>query len=203
MSMDVICIWSHIEADLTSLVTEHFTESDFTIVAAMLNALIGTEGRRTAVREAAKEALSADELSLFLAVEKAISGSRNTRNAFAHGLWGWCLDITEPHMLWINPKDFQRTIAGHKHNIQIIEAWKADPERPVELPSLPYKPLDLTKVLVYLERDFTEAVVEAKEANSLVRLLRWALSGLVDAEEARQMLIKRLTPTSPRGGVAE
>jgi hypothetical protein len=51
--MQVIAIWSRIDADLEALVLERLMQTDFLLVSGMLDGVRGSEARRGAVRGAA------------------------------------------------------------------------------------------------------------------------------------------------------
>jgi hypothetical protein len=162
MAMQVIGIWSQIDADLLNIVTERFTEADFLVVSSMLNALRGGESQRLALRGAAQAAIPGD-VELFEAVERAISASRKRRHEFAHGLWGASDDLPDD-LLLLDPKYYHTVSAQAQINKQVLNAWRFDPNRSPDPPLLPHPEFEISKIYIYTEHDFRNSVTDALEA---------------------------------------
>lgn len=190
MVMEVISIWSQVDADLVSLVTERFLKSDFTVVASIFDQLNGNAAQR-AVEAAAQSVLNEADFKLVKQVMSAVGPTRKTRNSFAHGLWCHSPDFSDA-LVWLDPRDFQQNLAGHRLNLSVLKAWKADPTSPPAPPALPHGGWRLEKILLYSRETLECTIDSTRKASALVRLLRIALSDGLGADEARQQLTLRL-----------
>jgi hypothetical protein len=177
--MSVINTWSYCEAEAVALLSD-FINAEFRTAYAMFNALTSSEARRAAVLAAAKVALSPTDLKLYEGVEAAVRPSRNTRNAFAHGLWGSLPrlrnslllvrseDLTESHIAWAE-----------------LATRRSQDDHPG---------LDYSKVQVYTAKELKKAREAAWEALVYFRMLRFCFSPhSATPRESRVELSKMLT----------
>lgn len=177
--MSVINTWSYCEVQAAEVLSD-FINAEFRTAYAMLNALTSSEARRAAMLAAAKVALSADDLKLYEGVEAAVRPSRNTRNAFAHGLWG-SLPRLRDSLLLVRSEDLTES--------HIAWAELGNRGSPDEYPGLDY-----SKVWVYTAKELKKAREAAWEALVLFRLLRFCFSRhSATPKESRVELSKLLT----------
>lgn len=186
--MSVIGAWSSNDLILARL-TSTFLKADFEIVAAMMQALTGGEGRRSAIGAAAEAALDADNYKLFQAVQKANRPSRNRRNDFCHHVWA-ISDQLPDAVLLIDPKHM--TMLSAQRYATIAEVYK-NPSRASDLEALPE--VDPKNVFVYRVTDLGQEEDAALKASIRLLALEMALQParkpIVDAEireKGRQVL---------------
>ena len=207
--MRIIGIGSFIDHRLAEMIA-NFLKADFEAVTAMLSALSSIEGRRAAMKAAAKTVLSEDDYRLYAAVLKATTPPRKQRNKYAHHLWGTANYIPDG-LLLIDPQDFARRDAkyaaeyrSHRDDLDTFLA-RRPPHTP--MPKPPKMELfDYTKVMVYRKEDIDRDIEDALKAVELVSCLKLALSEHPVAAEMRsklfaQPLIRQaLEPKSTQNG---
>lgn len=177
--MSVISTWSYCEVQAAELLSD-FINAEFRTAYAMLNALTSSEARRAAMLAAAKVALSADDLKLYEGVEAAVRPSRNTRNAFAHGLWG-SLPRLRSSLLLVRSEDLTES-----HIAWAEMGNRGSPDM--------YPGLDYSQVWVYTAKELKKARESAWEALVLIRMLRFCFARRsATPKESRVELAKMLT----------
>lgn len=193
--MSVIETWARIDAHITTLLTT-FLKADFLPVAAMMQALTGGEGKKAAIRAAATESLSKENLDLFNAVMKVITPSRNRRNEFAHHFWAISPQVPDALVL-IDPKHIvrddaiRRDYAVKSTDITDMEQWEAG-----------YKALplsDTSHAFVYRKTDLAHEREQAKACHGYVILLGVALqfASLKDLGDQSAPVRQRLLEEPP------
>ncbi len=184
----VIAEWAHIDGDFATMLGG-FLQADFAVATAMLQALNGSGAKRAALAAAAKEALPPDDYALFEVVTKLIRPSRDTRNAFAHHVWGYlktfpdCLLLMEASVIVSIQTAWD---SGKKSATEIIDGVT---HYTIKFPagSQPAQ----TKVFVYTENTMKEAVSDAIHARSLVVALWNTVRNNLDSAEARTWLLNQ------------
>lgn len=182
MVMQVVSIWSHID-HLYAIMITNFLGSDFETVMEMLKALSSSDGRRAAIKAAARNVLPPKDFTLYEVIEKAIKPSRDRRNEYAHHLWGFA-DQFPDALLLIDP----RHLAEHHAKTETISLMV---RYQVEIDPADHPQLDLSKVFVYREKDIKEDLALAKQAYGFVFELRFALSNHPGSAEARSRLLSQ------------
>ena len=151
----VINLWAQIEYNYSSLLAR-IASADPVAVNAVFQAMISGDARRAALCAAAKAKLPPEESSLILAVIETTKSSRETRNDFAHHLWG-VLETRPDCALLMNPKTLARFNAE-------LAAWgeragRTDPARD------PAPTFDRSEIMVWRQKDFDAALTAARKAH--------------------------------------
>ena len=172
----VIAFWAHNDGNLAAILS-FMLKTDIRTAVAMYQAITSAEGKRAALLAAADNAREEWEAVLLRAVLKANSGSRNQRNEFAHGIWGHSSDIPDAILLMdarvVMDKNVSHRQAEEGPNGQRVIAPKG---------------FDASKIMVYRQRDFDQALADAEA--SYIRLVHYYfLAGFRD-ERARKGLLK-------------
>ncbi len=179
IALGVIATWSLVELDLFHVVTE-LLHGDYRSIAAALER-IPSEIRQAAIERAAFVALERKtrDRALFGTAMKKINKERNTRNSYAHAIWGLSPEI--PHTL----VKVDTQYITHFHTLHMDAATEAymiahstvssagkifdeSPELPTEV--------DRSRVLVYTRDDLTEDLAVARWCASIASNLCVALS---------------------------
>lgn len=169
----VIATWSYCELELAEILS-CCLKTNLRIAYAMLNALRNSEARRAAIEAAAKVSLSRRDFRLYEKVDKATRSSRQTRNKFAHGLWG-SLPKLKKSLLLVDIEDMaDTTVAWSTYTLR--KNGSKDP----------YPSLDYSKVMVYKTSELLKCREEAEHALSLLRGLRFVLSASPKTRAARR-----------------
>jgi hypothetical protein len=166
----VINLWSQIDYNYAVIVSR-IARADPVTVTAVFQAMISSEARLAALFAAAKERLTPEDASLIMAVMDTTKASRNTRNAFAHHLWG-SLNGRPDCVILAKPKTLI------KYSAKMSE-WRGDGPR-VEL--------DRSEVMVWQQADFDAEVESARIAHDRVVQLSFTFDHPA-AERRRQSLL--------------
>lgn len=143
----VINLWSQIDYNYGVLVAR-IARADPVTVTAVFQTMISTEARQAALFSAAKEKLTPEQASLIMAVIDTFKTSKNTRNAFAHHLWG-SLNTRPDCVVLAHPKTIARYTAQ-------MTAWSGNG---------PVPDFDRSEFMVWRQPDFDEAVAAARTAH--------------------------------------
>jgi len=149
----VVNTWAVCEHILSHLISR-FVKGDFEIVTAMFHALSSSEARRDALFAAAQKALSREDFNLIRATMRAAKPTRDQRNCFVHHIWGYSPEIPDA-MVLADPTALSEHILDA--NRSFLEIWRGKPPRKL----VDY---DHSKIFVYRENDFFDAVANAKNA---------------------------------------
>jgi hypothetical protein len=173
----VIALWAHTDGDIASILSR-MLKADIAVGTAMYLSLVSSGGQKSALKAAAREALPAWQEILLRAITSVVEPWRETRNHFAHRVWGHCSELPDAILL-THPK----TIVHHNISRR---------QRVLELPDgrgvIRPMPIDDTQILVYRKVDFEEAIAEAERARDLYRLFYAILSGPSIAGPREQLL---------------
>lgn len=153
-AIGVINLWSQIEYNYSALLAR-IASADPVAVNAVFQAMISGDARRAALAAAAKAKLTAEESSLILAVFDATKASRETRNDFAHHLWGILQDRPDCALL-MNPKTLARFNAE-------LAAWT---DRTGNPEADPVPTFDRSEIMVWRQKDFDTALEAARKAHT-------------------------------------
>ena len=171
----VIAFWAHNDGNLAAILS-FMLKTDIRTAVAMYQAIISADGKRAALLAAADNAREEWEATLLRAVLKANGPSRNQRNEFAHGIWGYSAEIPDAILLMdarvVMDKNVSHRQAEEMENGQRIISPKG---------------FDASKIMVYRKVDFDKALIDA-EASHLRLVNYYFLAGYRD-ERARKALL--------------
>jgi hypothetical protein len=183
MIMDTINLWSRTEYEWASVLVG-LLHADPATGIAMYQKVASSDSRRQMVLAAAAVGLSQLDSIFVQATMAAIKEARETRNSFAHYIWGESNDLPDA-LLLVDAK--QLTGCDVQIAQQVREAFKGaggiitPPE------------IDMSQVMVWKKPDFQRAVRDGREALRLVYEIRTGLLGPVPLEldaPTRQRLLE-------------
>jgi hypothetical protein len=144
---------------------------------AMYQALASSEARRAAIRAAAEVSLLANDFLLFQAVVKVTTPQRNTRNHFAHHIWGMSREV-KGALLLADPEFFTDIVLGAKTKIEI------EPSGIKFAPAFPK--LDYSKIEVWTAKALQKENEDADETQKIIIDLTKVINRRDDEKEADQ-----------------
>jgi hypothetical protein len=156
--MRVIADWSHVDLQLGSDVLANMLKTDVMTSVAMYDSLRGDRTRAEALAAAARHSLEKGRLALFCAVINVTQASRDTRNKFAHHIWGYCADLPNAFCL-TDP------LIVAEYRRELFEWNTAKTRRSPSPPTI-----DHTQVFAYRRGDLKR---EARDARRALRLVGW------------------------------
>ena len=161
-----------------SLVLIGLLKADRRTGVAMYQALTSAEAKRAALVAAATSRLQADDVMLFKACLRAGEAVRRVRNNFAHRIWAYSQDVPDA-LLLCDPEDLTKVTASAADTSDLLQAN--------------IDKVDFSKVQVWKERAFKEAVQGAVEYLGAVRELETGLQffGPGINLQTRALLLKR------------
>lgn len=107
--MQIIASWSYVDMSLTRLAVL-LLNAEPVLAISMLQSIVGEASQRRAVQEMAKFRLDEEGYLLFKATFAVIETRRQTRNDYAHGVWGIRSSEPDSLILW-SPKELTKTDA--------------------------------------------------------------------------------------------
>jgi hypothetical protein len=168
MAMEVIHVWAYIDLEFCRIYAQ-LADTDVLAATETLTKL-PSRLRRERINEAAQSKLPAEKHDLFKAAMDSIRESANTRNDFAHHVWGRstlvldALLLANPNDLALHSAKFQRFIETAYDDVD----WEKTPEPP--RPEFP-RPYDNSKAAVYYRADLEKAVEDAARAWKVAQTL--------------------------------
>lgn len=171
----IIALWAHIEGNIATILSR-MLRADIAVGTAMYLALTGSEGKRAALRAAAREALPEWQAILLEAIFKATKAARDQRNRFSHHVWGRCEGVNA--ILLTHPKTIVNVNISHRQAEENVTG-SGRILRP--------KSIDRSQIDVYRKKDFEEAVGRSTMANHMVSLF-YATFGVAPAGPREQLL---------------
>jgi hypothetical protein len=155
----VLSAWAKLDAEM-GLVFARFLHTEAHIGVAIYNTLGGLHAQDAAMKTAAAQVLTEEEMDLLMALLRLAKGPRNNRNEIAHGVWGYSNDVPDA-LLLLSPKDSNK-LRGDM--AAVWEQFKKDPQKvgpallrrirePVSKDIWVYRPADTDE----LQRKATEA----------------------------------------------
>lgn len=153
LAMSVIAEWSILDSMLNGLFVKLLGNSA-KLGAAMYQSAVGGAARRAAFKAAAKIQLNDDEFEVFEAIMSLTSTARKERNTIAHGVWGYCPEITDGVLL-IDADDLFDMDVATVHENATKDTFSSS-DFPVE------------KLLIYKEADFMEISTRIRRLMSFV-----------------------------------
>lgn len=172
-----IALWAHIDGDLATILSK-MLKADIAVGSAMYMTLTGGEAKRSVLAAAAREALPGWHYNLLMAILQVTKPSRNQRNSFAHHIWGSCTEL-EDELLLTHPKTIVDSNVSHRQRVKELPGGRG-----VIAPKL----IDRSKITVYREIDFKNAVTDAQKASEIVTLFYGTLDRRSRAGTLHQLL---------------
>jgi hypothetical protein len=164
----VISTWAFCDTYLAAMLCRFLKADAAWVVAQMLDAVTSSDARKAAITAAAKASLPDKDFAQYQRVMKEITPSRNTRNRFAHWLWGASPEMPDALIL-MDPTEYTRnllTIAETIRRIRELEKDKPRQPRPDEN----YKP-DPMSMVVYKRAELEREAEAARAAFDRIRNL--------------------------------
>lgn len=142
-----------------SIILVNLVHADPRTGTAMYQALSSSEARRAALKAAAEVRLSKDDFLLFQAVVKVTTPQRNTRNHFAHHIWGRSPQVKNALLLAL-PEFFTDIVLAAKAG---TKDWGQGVRT---IPT--FLKVDYSKVEVWTEKALLAANKQADEAQQII-----------------------------------
>jgi hypothetical protein len=114
--MHAIAMQSFIDSQFSILLAE-ITKANAEIVAAMINAIVSAQLKKSVISDAARSAnLSENEKNVFLSLFSLAENTSKVRNHFSHHLWG-SVSGFEDYLLLLHPKHYSsaNAVIQQKH----------------------------------------------------------------------------------------
>ena len=172
-AMRVIACWSAIESNI-ALLLSRLLNADTHTGMAMYMALTGGEAKKSALLAAARKAAPEWQYILLQAVIKATKSSRDSRNDFAHGIWGSSKDLPDCLLLMKPGVVVDHAMMDEKTSLVVINKHKL-------------RKYDRSRIFVYNESDFKNSCNEASDAEIAYGLLFMTM-GETNEQARRQLL---------------
>ena len=147
-----VMVWTHVEAEM-ALFLGHLLGAQNSVTLAVFQAIRRSNPQRSALAEAAKLSLDADDYSLFAAVFDAHKVLEDERNALTHGHFGTSTKLPEG-LVWMNAKEYLTIPA--KMTFTVTPTWDDDDQ--IDL---------LSKLWVYRAVELQEICDSTKELSLL------------------------------------
>ncbi|MEA3065504.1 MAG: hypothetical protein QOJ27_1956 [Sphingomonadales bacterium] len=187
--IDVISIWSLIDSRLTIILAQ-MLKTDYEAAAAMYRAITSGQARRAALDAVSAHALAGPSFCLLQAVLKVTKPSRDTRNDFAHHVWGYDKNLSDALLLIPPDAIASLEIASRKHreagNLSQHKVVMTEGNQVVIVSNAPT--LDHSSVAVWRQKDFDRAASAARNADRYFAHLWIALSDSPVRDERRKLL---------------
>lgn len=115
------------------VISDMYPASERRAATAMYQAVMGGEGRRSALTAVGEAKLTGERLAMFKAAEKLWKPIRNRRNDFAHHLWGVTKELPDD-LLLMDPKDNTHDRLGLFEHVDKVIKQREAGKKPRETP---------------------------------------------------------------------